>query len=189
MDLDLELNLDLESRDFKIKAENRKRIQVYTILEILFSANTYLDFFSNDAFDILVYSNCIALASNKTNIIPEYLFQSLFKVSSHITKLLEEHDISESNFLHLINEDKAQNNNKLKLIYKELLSFFNNQDNKKLSKTAKLSSSVISVLELATNNAETKYKNPVITGEILLLAMLEDTENLIAKKFRDLFRC
>jgi hypothetical protein len=71
-----------------IKTEYLKRKNIYNILNLTLSLNTYLDFFSNKFFEILLYSQILSSKLNNLKISLSTIFFFLILLNKNINKVI-----------------------------------------------------------------------------------------------------
>ena len=84
-----------KSLEEKIKAEKRRRHQIYTLLDYTLSMTTYFDFFSKDTFQIIQNGKCFAKASQSKKFTNEFLLVPFLESEFEISKILEEHNFNQ----------------------------------------------------------------------------------------------
>lgn len=150
--------IDLKkSKEEKLFLEKRRRHQCYTTCDYFFSNLTYFDFFSINAYEILVKAKRIAQLYHSKEVTSDFLLLSFLLSKKQLPPLLI----------------------KLK---KDIFNFFsdptffreNEPKNSPKFVDIKFSSTVNFLLEKAAENSITRFKTPIITFEILLITLLEE---------------
>jgi hypothetical protein len=165
----------------KILLEKRKRFQVYNALEHLLSFNTYFDYFSSDAFNIVKYSHILAQCYQANLVTSEYLLYPFFEIDSELPKILNDFGLTKQIALNFITLKKRNSvfSLKEKLLQHFKLPFLVEKLNR--NTFAEFSGEVNQIFEKAAENARNRFKTPVITSEILLLTLMEQNKSTIGK--------
>lgn len=156
----------------KIKKEKRRRNQIYTSLDYFLSNVTYFDFFSFDAFKIAIFSKSLASFYKETLVQPELLLLPFFYSKNELTTFLKEINLPREYILPLILGSKYKKN-----------KFFNPfgfitqkfRINSVLDQKCEFSNEVNFIFEKATENSLIRFKSPIISSNILLITMMEET--------------
>jgi hypothetical protein len=155
------LETDSFNLERQIQIEKRKRNQGYFALDYLLDRTTYFDFFSPDTFEIAKASTYFALYFKVPQVTPELLLYSCFYKDSSISTFLKPYSTLETKekiekaIVGKISENKNSLENEKRVVE------FSRQVNQIFLKTA----------ELGLN----RFKNPVITSEMLLLTLMEES--------------
>ena len=187
----MESNQNLVERAEKIKKEKRKRTQAYAALDYLASMTTYFDFFSADTFDIAIMSKKLSQIVKKKNVTTEYLLLAFFYLNVELKDVLEEFGITEELVKELmfpIKERKEEN-----FLFSKFpnvknwindLKFYFSEEKIKFNYKLPYSYEVNLLFEKCAENALVRFKTPVITGEILLITLMESKNTKVAKIFK-----
>jgi hypothetical protein len=81
----------------KLLLEKRRRYQAYSTLNYLLSAVSYFDFFSKDAFQIVIKAKHFCQLSKKQNVLSEFLLLSFFTSEASVVKLLKKSKLNKKN--------------------------------------------------------------------------------------------
>jgi len=179
-----------KTKDEKIVEEKRRRHQIYTLLDYLLSNSTYFDFFTSDAFQILIftkYLGAICLSAEKF-IGSEFLLFTFLNLDLPIQKILQEYNLNEKEIGLFIS-----NLNKLTpkpLMEKKDFYFRKIWKNYPINeiKPLKYSHEANLIFEKSAENAISRFKTPVITPEILFITLMEEKNNKSAKLIKKLLK-
>jgi hypothetical protein len=189
--------INKESIDNKIIIEKRKRFQLYNALDYILSMTTYFDFFSEDAFLIVLNAISLTSLSKKRLVTTEDLLFCFFIDEKNIKKILNDFFINHSNNLIKSKESKSSIKQKKGNIFfsvyknfKEVVFKFSNLlSNEKefdlFLNDFSYSYELLNIFEKATENALIRFKTPIITPEILFITLMEEERtkaNLLIKK-------
>lgn len=174
----------------KILNEKRKRYQTYMAMDYLLSPITYFDFYSLDAFRIVMTAKYFAYLGNK-QVTSDLLILPFFEYPSEVLTTFQEFGINSEEIEQLIStlqETKKEDfferqKSSLKAIWTELQNFFVLQP-LTLDQGIEYSHEVNKILEKAAENALTRFKTPVISPEILFVTMLEEKTSKASKIIR-----
>jgi hypothetical protein len=190
--------LVLSATERKIKQEKRKRFQIYTSLDYLLSMVSYFDFFSLDAFKLLISSKDIAKLTQNDSITVDCLLLSFLQEKCQLVEILKASNLTIENLFHdqegqVLNfffpNCLSQVKKKIKRIPQNLLNtclspFLSplglKVDKKKLIYAPEL----LRIFEQAVENSLLKFKTPIITPEILFLTLMEDKNSSVGKRIR-----
>lgn len=164
----------------KILIEKRKRFQTYITLDHLLTFNSYFDFFSSDAFQIAKHSKYLAQSYQTKKVTSEFLLYPFFEMESELSKILEEYKITKVQAKNILPKKAEGFSFQEDLIRNFRLTFLN----KKVStnKSITYSPEVNLLFEKAVENAQNRFKTPIITPEILFITLMEQ-KNCKAGKF------
>ena len=160
----------------QIKSEKRKRNQAYYALDYLLSRITYFDFFSADAFEIAKYSKYFAQFFEKQTVTPEILLLACFYCDSSLSDFLKPYnksDLINTYFTSFLNTKSGNN-------FTTILNSLK-QENIVNNENLEYSRQVNQFFLKAAEIAVTRFKNPVITSELLFLTLIEDKNSSVAK--------
>lgn len=170
-----------ENHNKKFLVEKRKRFQVYNALEHLLSFNTYFDFFSLDAFQIVKYSKILAQCYQSDIVTSEHLLLPFFEIDSDVRSILNDFGLTKKMALNFLEIKKGSPllSLKEKLFLHFKLSFLL----KKISnnKNIGFSTEANQIFEKAAENALNRFKTPVITSEILFITLMEQNKSKVGK--------
>jgi hypothetical protein len=162
-------------------------------MDYFLSSVTCFDFFSKDTFDILKGAKLLAKNENQ-RVKMEFLLSSYFSKNPKILSLLPDSEWKKSliaqfedlePFLfQLENKNSIKRKNKLK----DFLKLINRKKQTKFSKTPPFSYETAGILLKSTQNAITRFKSPIITSEILLLTIMENTSTESGKFIKKFFK-
>ena len=166
----------------EIKFEKRKRNQAYFALDYILSRITYFDFFSADAFQIAKYAKYFAQFFQKETVTPELLLLSCFYCNSSLSTFLGAYDVAGNLDKNLIKSiDSKEKTKKFSTEY--FTTFLNTLkgvtelNNENIEYSQQVNQIFLKAAELAL----TRFKNPVITSEIIFLTLMEDKNYVTAK--------
>lgn len=164
----------------KISAEKRKRFQTYITLDHLLTFNSYFDFFSLDAFQIVKHSKYLAQSYQTKKVTSEFLIYVFFEMESEISKILEDYQIDKTKAKNLLPKKVTGFSFQEKFLRNFRWAYWN----KKVStnKSISYSHEVNVIFEKAVENAQNRFKTPIITPEILFITLMEQ-KNCKAGKF------
>jgi hypothetical protein len=177
-----------KTKNEKIFAEKRRRNQIYQLLDHNLSNVSYFDFFSKDAFALVIKGLYLTQAVNKETISPEVLLLTFLNPTFEFSSLLKEYGINETETGTLISSSNKINPKSFSekrdyfvyRLFKKFLNislfeqFFVNFD-------VKISHESNLMFEKAAENALVRFKTPVITPEILFVTMMEQKNNKVGK--------
>lgn len=159
----------------EIQIEKRKRHQAYLSLDYLISRITYFDFFSGDAFKIAKYSKYLTQYFNLSKVTPEILLLSCFYCNSSLSNFLKPYESQtnlEKNLLKLIIGSEQQGKISNKNISNFITSLYSSTEIKNIN--IEYSRQVNQIFLKASELALERFKNPVITSEIIFLTLMEE---------------
>jgi len=159
----------------EIQIEKRKRHQAYLSLDYLISRITYFDFFSADAFKIAKYSKYLTQYFNLSKVTPEILLLSCFYCNSSLSNFLKPYESQtnlEKNLLKLIIGNEQQGKISNKNLSNFITSLYSSTEIKNIN--IEYSRQVNQIFLKASELALERFKNPVITSEIIFLTLMED---------------
>lgn len=188
-------NLPSELKQDQIKDEKRKRNQAYKMLDYTLSNYTYFDFFSADAFQIAKNSKYIAQLYKKEKVTPEILFLCFFDNQFEVSNLLksfgfEEEFIEKLAILIKTTKTREQIHSEQKSFiyqFKKTISHFfkglftNEKKELIFNQKIKYTYQVHQIFEKSSENAQDRFKTPVITPEILLITLMEEKGSIVNK--------
>lgn len=156
----------------KIKREKRRRNQIYTSLYYFLSNITYFDFFSLDSFKIASFSKYLANFYNELLVQPEFLLLPFLYSKNELTIFLKEINLPRESILPLILGSKYKKNN-----FINPFNFFSKKfkTNSVPEEKCEFSDEVNFIFEKATENSLIRFKSPIITSNILLITMMEES--------------
>lgn len=178
----------------RIAREKRKRHQIYATMDYVLSVTTYFDFFSADAFEMVVRATDLIEVTKKKQITNEFLLVPFLRNEFAIAKVLREYNF---NFLSLknsfdeIEREETKNVPKKKKRILEKIKETANAFLKKIKKIKILkewfgqpesysfdpsyfSEETMIVFDKCANNALERFKTPVITPEVLFITLMEE---------------
>lgn len=169
-----------EEKSNKLLLEKRKRSQAYLTLDYFLSYISYFDFFSNDAFQIALYSKCFTQSCQKKIVTSDFLLFPFFDTNSELGEILKEAHFTKNHLkFYLFNHDKK---NGFFLFQKHFNRLFSNFfDHRFFDTSIKFSHEVNLLFEKASENALIRFKTPVITPEILLITLMEEKQSKAGK--------
>lgn len=184
-----------KSKEEKIILEKRRRHQSYMTLDYLLSSVSYFDFFSKDAFKIVLHSKYLAQIFNKKSITSELLFLSFFTSNTKISRLLKTHKINKKkilkNFYNLkLIEKKStieQKTDNLKILINDLNIPINFEEYS-FDIDLEYSFELYTLFEKSAENSLLRFKTPVITSEILFITLMEEKNNKMAKFIKKILK-
>lgn len=157
----------------KILIEKRKRFQTYITMDHLLTFNSYFDFFSLDAFKIVKHSKYLAQSYETKKVTSEFLIYPFIEMESEISKILEQYQIDKNKTKNLLPKKSSA----AEFSFQENLkrNFYSTFFNKKVStnKSISYSHEVNLIFEKAVENAQNRFKTPIITPEILFITLME----------------
>ena len=176
-------NLDKKKQ---IQLEKRNRFHIYTMLDYSLSAVSYFDFFSRNAFEVVLRTKLLAQIFEKEKVSCDFLLFTFLDSNNELTTILDEYGLEKS----IINKYLISSYNVSKKTLPEkifgpipffahsLLYYFNKTE---LDIKISFSHDMNLLFEKAAENAISRFKTPVITSEILFLTMMEDKKSKIGK--------
>lgn len=179
-----------KTKDEKILEEKRRRHQIYILLDYILSNSTYFDFFTSDAFQILIftkYLGAICLSAEKF-IGSEFLLFTFLNLDLPIQKILQEYNLNQKEiglFISSLNKLSPKSFMEKKDFYfRKIWKDYPIQNLKPL----KYSHETNLIFEKSAENALSRFKTPVITPEILFITLMEEKNNKSAKLIQKLLK-
>ena len=168
--------------------EKRRRHQIYTLLDYIFSGTTPIAFFSIDTIHILKQAKQLAEASKlfetkDKNLDSDFILLSFLYSDSDFSKILKFHKIIETKVedeivkQYTISDPSTKNGkNSLSKIFNFSFSFIKSFIfSKSVSFTQiKFGENLRKIFKRMTINSFERFKTPVITPEILFLTLMEN---------------
>lgn len=177
----------------KQKNERRKRNQVYAALDYLLAQTSYLDFFSLSTFEVTKYAKYLAQIVEETIVGTDFLLLAFFSINSPICEILKKYKLTQQNVGEILEKSYKKipstplkkRMNFITKVFETIQTFFPfNQFNRKsiyLSSEIVFSLETEQIFEKTAENALTRFKSPVITTEMLLITLMEETETKAGK--------
>jgi len=170
-----------------IQFEKRRRNQAYCTLDYMLSRITYFDFFSADTFQIAKYAKYFAQYVNSKIVTPELLLLACFYCDSSLSSFFSSYEIDDIIELLGLGKKKEKNDSNTFLNFSNFLESFKN-DSSLVNEDLEYSFQVNQIFSKAAENSLTRFKNPVITSEILFLTLMDEKNypsfRLIKKIFK-----
>jgi hypothetical protein len=171
--------------------EKRKRSQAYLTLDYYLSLLTYFDFFSYDAFKIVVKAKGLTQCCKTKKITSDFLLYPFLDKNSEIFQILKTVNVKESLILDSFFPPKT--NNILSFFIKktkQLKIGFAYQFLNAVDKNPFIISSyeVHFILEKAAENALLRFKTPIVTPEILFITLMEEKNTKVGKILNKIFK-
>jgi hypothetical protein len=181
----------MEERNKQIRLEKRKRNQAYTAMNYFLSPVTCFDFFSKDTFEILNGAKLLAKNENqKVNM--EFLLSSYFSKNRKVFHLLPDSEWKKNLLDQFQNIEpflfQVENRKIVKNKFKDFFKLINKKNQNKLAKNPPFAYETAGIILKSTQNAVSRFKSPVITPEILLLTILENTSTESGKFMKKFFK-
>lgn len=176
-----------KSKIEKIILEKRRRNQAYMTLDYILSLSTCFDFFSKDAFQIVLGAKYYGQICEKQVITPEFILLSLFNLEIKTRDSLIKYNLNASeisSFVLKLNGLTKSSSTKFKAYLNNFLTFFTPSFLlKKVSfnKEIEFSYDLINLFEKATENAISRFKTPVVTSDILFITLMEERTSKVGK--------
>ena len=177
--------------------ENRRRLQVYSILDYYISPTTYFDFFTIDTLKVLVTAKILSFLLGKKIVTSDILLYSFFIQNLEIKTILKISGIKEKKIAYYLWthwKKPITKKEKIKDFFYRIKRFFdlskfkifrNNQlKMKKLHKKIDYSSEIYKLFFEAIIIAKTRFNTPIISPEILLLVLIETKGSMSFKLFQ-----
>jgi hypothetical protein len=161
----------------KIKNEKRKRNQAYLALDYSLSRVSYFDFFSSDAFEIAKQSKYFAQFFEKQAVTTELLLLACFHCESSLLEFLKPYNTPENINKYLTSfflNGKSENS------FSTILTSFTQQkilNNQNIEYSRQVNQLFLKAGEIAV----TRFKNPVITSELIFLTLIEEKNSSATK--------
>lgn len=178
------LNFEKFTKD--INWEQRKSIQIYSILSYFSKFISFYDFYSQECYESFLYSIYLLWISENKLLSPEFLLLGFLKEAQSLKQILIEYGLT---FEKVQNDlfNNTKNRNGTHIFFKNYENFFNLKK-KSITKNSTfytLSESSCILLNKVIENAFLRFKTPIVTPELFFLTLLESTENpmsLLIKK-------
>lgn len=182
----------------QIYQEKQRRNHVYNALNYYLSQTTFYDFFSKDAFDIVIYARLIAIHLGEKTVTSEHILAGYFFGKRPLENLFKEFEIYGENIIHESSDTYEiegpsilRNFSFLWNRYKKFVQYFRSfflKKNKAINLKQVTDSYELSALfRKVMRKARKNFKTPVITSELLMIAMLDDQKCLANKFLHEIF--
>lgn len=155
----------------KIKQEKRRRNQIYQSLDYLLSHLSYFDFFSKDAFQIILQAKQFASFHKKQTITSEILLLGFFGHKNELRSFLMDFDLDPNTLSSLLCQTNA-----IYEQYSQIKNYIYGKDfeNEEYKEKIGFDSEIKKIFEQAIKNGLSRFKTPIISSEILFITMMED---------------
>jgi len=179
--------------------EKRRRHQIYTLLDYIFSGITPIAFFSIDTINILKQARQLAQASKifetkEKNFESDFILLSFLYADSEFSKILKSHQITEKIVEEeiikqniILNESLKDGKNSFLKILNLSIPFIKSFIFSKPANPAQLKfgENLKKIFTRVTINSFERFKTPVITPEIFFLTIMEDRNMKAGKIISD----
>jgi len=181
-----------QNKDQKIILEKRKRYQVYTLLDHLLTNLSYFDYFSSDAFKVLIYSKYLTEIAEKEIIDTEMLLFPFFGSELNISSFLKNSNLNEKEvglFISSLQKLKKKSlNDKKDFYFKKFSDFIKGVKPLATKKKIKYSHEAILFFEKVSENAIYRFKTPIISPEIFFITLMEEKQTKGGKLIKKFFK-
>jgi len=157
--------------NLKIKEEKRRRNQAYVTLNYFLKSLSYFDFFSKDAFSLVLKSKWMAYYSGQKQITDEFFLFLFFDLNLEAALIFQKYLLNSQEFKKFLAQYELSSSFFFDIKLFILENFFTPETEE--FQEISFSDELYILFDKASENARNRFKTPVITPEILLITLME----------------